>query len=145
MEQGTIEEFQIMSTGDGPVRAFAPHPCRPTRLSRWTTRSTEPLPRVMLALGRLDGISSLLPDLDGFLYAYTHKEVVLSSQIDVRQSSLSDLILYETEEMHGTSIDDVMRVFKHTEVIKKRPVSLEAHTFKIYNLKKRSKNDTRNS
>ena len=118
MEQGTIEEFQITSIGDGPVRALVPHLCRPTRLSRWSARSTEPLPRVMLDLGRLDGISSLLSDIDGFLYAYTHKEVVLSSQIDVRQPSLSDLILYETEETHGPSIDNVMKVFKHTEVIK---------------------------
>ncbi len=41
------------------------------------------------ALGRLDGLASLLPYLPLFLYAYVRKEAVLSSQIDgTRPSSL---------------------------------------------------------
>ena len=37
--------------------------------------------RAVLALGRLDGVSALLPDKALFLYAYVRKEAVLSSQI----------------------------------------------------------------
>ena len=40
----------------------------------------------MLALGRLDGVSTLLPDKSLFLYAYVRKEAVLSSQIEGTQS-----------------------------------------------------------
>ena len=69
MEPGPIGEFQITNTGDEPVSAFASHPWRLTRPSRWTARSTEPLPRAMLALGRLDGISSLLSDPARFTHA----------------------------------------------------------------------------
>ena len=46
--------------------------------------------RANVALGRLDGIGSLLPDPELFLYMYIRKEAVLSSQIEGTQSSLSD-------------------------------------------------------
>ena len=118
MEQGTIGEFQITNTGDEPVRAFVPYPLPPKPPLQMDGTLNRALTEAMPVLSRLDGTSSLLSDLDGFLYAYTRKEVVLFSQIDGRQSSLSDFILYETEETHGPSIDDVMKVFKHTEVIR---------------------------
>jgi hypothetical protein len=42
--------------------------------------------RENLALGRLDGLARLLPDLQLFLYFYVRKEAVLSSQIEGNQS-----------------------------------------------------------
>lgn len=63
-----------------------------------------------LALGRLDGMSTLLPDSSIFLYMYIRKEAVLSSQIEGTQSSLSDLLLYESKESPGVPIDDVTEV-----------------------------------
>lgn len=62
------------------------------------------------ALGRLDGMSMVLPDPSLFLYMYVRKEAVLSSQIEGTQSSLSDLLLFETEEAPGAPIDDVTEV-----------------------------------
>lgn len=59
------------------------------------------------ALGRLDGITLLLPDPDQFLYSYLRKEAVLSSQIEGTQSSLSDLLLFENEEAPGVPVGDV--------------------------------------
>jgi hypothetical protein len=55
------------------------------------------------ALGRLDGFTSVLPDLSLFLYAYVRKEALLSSQIEGTQSSLSDLLLFENREAPGVS------------------------------------------
>ena len=52
--------------------------------------------RANRALGRLEGISLILPDPNLFLYSYVRKEAVLSSQIEGTQSSLSDLLLFET-------------------------------------------------
>jgi len=37
------------------------------------------------ALGRLDGFTSVLPDLSLFLYPYVRKEALLSSQIEGTQ------------------------------------------------------------
>lgn len=62
------------------------------------------------AIGRLDGMSLVLPDPSLFLYMYVRKEAVLSSQIEGTQSSLSDLLMHETDEAPGAPIDDVTEV-----------------------------------
>lgn len=62
------------------------------------------------AIGRLDGMSMVLPDPSLFLYMYIRKEAVLSSQIEGTQSSLSDLLLFESAEAPGVPIDDVTEV-----------------------------------
>ena len=69
-----------------------------------------PLERANRALGRLDGIASILPDTPLFLYMYIRKEALLSSQIEGTQSSLSDLLLFENEEAPGAPINDVVEV-----------------------------------
>ena len=68
------------------------------------------LEQALLALGRLDSITTLLPDPDLFLYSYVRKEAVLSSQIEGTQSSLSDLLLFEMKEAPGAPLDDVREV-----------------------------------
>ncbi len=57
------------------------------------------------SLGRLDGLSSVLPDSSFFLHSYVRKEALLSSQIEGTQSSLSDLFLFEQEKVPGVPID----------------------------------------
>ena len=71
----------------------------------------------MLTLGRLDGVSTLLPDEALFLYAYVRKEAVLSSQIEGTQSSLSDLLLFELEEATGVPLDDVREVSNYVAAL----------------------------
>ena len=61
-----------------------------------------------VALGRLDGITMLLPDISLFLYFYIRKEAVLSSQIEGTQSSLSDLLLFESNAVPGVPLDDAL-------------------------------------
>ena len=62
------------------------------------------------ALGRLDGMSMVLPEPSLFLYMYVRKEAVLSSQIENTRSSLSDLLLFENSEAPGAPMDDVVEV-----------------------------------
>jgi Fic family protein len=59
------------------------------------------------ALGRLDGATSLLPDPQLFIYLYLRKEAVLSSQIEGTQSSLSDLLQFESGLAPDGHLDDV--------------------------------------
>ncbi|WP_242678925.1 Fic family protein [Rhodobacter calidifons] len=68
------------------------------------------LERANRAIGRLDGVTSILPDTPLFLYMYVRKEALLSSQIEGTQSSLSDLLLFESEEAPGVPLDDVQEV-----------------------------------
>jgi Fic family protein len=71
----------------------------------------------VLAVGRLDGVSSLLPDRSLFLYAYVRKEAVLSSQIEGTESSLSDLLLFELDEAPGVPLDDVVEVSNYVAAL----------------------------
>jgi len=69
------------------------------------------------ALGRLDGLASVLPDVGLLLYAYVRKEAVLSSQIEGTQSSLSDLLLFESEEAPGVPLEDVQEVSNYVAAL----------------------------
>ena len=62
------------------------------------------------AVGRLDGVTSILPDPPLFIYMYVRKEALLSSQIEGTRSSLSDLLLFESEQVPGVPLDDVQEV-----------------------------------
>lgn len=91
------------------MRALIPPPLPPVPPVD-LTRLILPLQRAQMALGRLDGVASILPDTDLFLYMYVRKEALLSSQIEGTQSSLSDLLLFETDEAPGVPLDDVQEV-----------------------------------
>src|SRR5690554_7700585 len=70
------------------------------------------------ALGRLDGITTVLPDPGLFIYLYVRKEALLSSQIEGTQSSLSDLLLFEADAAPGVPIDDVEEVSNYVAALK---------------------------
>lgn len=89
------------------VRAFHPTPLPPDPPLSIDVQLQDLLDTANQALGRLDGITLLLPDPDRFLYSYIRKEAVLSSQIEGTQSSLSDLLLFEHNVAPGVPIADV--------------------------------------
>jgi len=68
------------------------------------------LAEASVALGRLDGLASFLPDISLFIYMYVRKEAVLSSQIEGTQSTLSDLLMYENHQAPGVPLEDVQEV-----------------------------------
>lgn len=75
------------------------------------------LEKALLALGRLDSISTVLPDPHLFLYGYVRKEALLSSQIEGTQSSLSELLLFELTEVPGIPADDVTEVSNYVAAL----------------------------
>ena len=68
------------------------------------------LDKANTAIGRLDGMSMVLPDANLFLYMYIRKEAVLSSQIEGAQTSFSDFLLFENDENPQAQIDDLTEV-----------------------------------
>lgn len=98
-----------VSTAGETITAFVPPPLPPNP-SLELPRLYRQLENANRALGRLDGVTSILPDTPLFLYMYVRKEALLSSQIEGTQSSLSDLLLFENEEAPGVPIDDVQEV-----------------------------------
>src|SRR5882724_8645658 len=110
MERSETGIYHSTTIASETVRAFIPNvlpPVPPLDLSGPRQRLLE---RATLAVGRLDSVSALLPDPHLFLYAYIRREAVLSSQIEGTQSSLSDLLLFELEEVPGVPFDDVIEV-----------------------------------
>jgi len=98
------------------VRAYVPPPLPPSPPLQLQSL----LPRLSAAdqaIGRLDGISILLPDRSLFLYMYVRKEAVLSSQIEGTQSTLSDLLRFEASAASGTPVDDVREVSNYVDAM----------------------------
>ncbi len=99
------------------VRAFVPNPLPPEPPVEWSPSLLALSQRAMLAIGRLDGLATLLPDINQFLYSYIRKEALLSSQIEGTQSSLSELLLFENEELPGVPNEDVIEVSNYVAAL----------------------------
>jgi Fic family protein len=110
MQRDATGRVEVTSTAGEAVRAFVPAPLPPDPPVQLDGPVQALHERALLACGRLDGVSSLLPDPELFLYAYVRREALLSSQIEGTQSSLSDLLLFELEEAPGVPFDDVVEV-----------------------------------
>ena len=110
MQRDATGRDVITSTAGEAVRAFVPAPLPPDPPVQLEGPLQALHERALLACGRLDGVSSLLPDPELFLYAYVRREALLSAQIEGTQSSLSDLLLFELEEAPGVPFDDVVEV-----------------------------------
>jgi Fic family protein len=116
METPSGNDILTSSVGE-EVRAFVPDPLPPTPDLELTSEDHDLIEQANRALGRLDGVTTLLPDTQLFLYLYVRKEAVLSSQIEGTQSSLSDLLLYESDEVPGVPMDDVVEVSNYVAAL----------------------------
>ena len=114
--QSLLGRFVETSVAGETVRAFVPPPLPPEPAID-ILASLERLSLAERALGRLDGITMLLPRQELFLYMYVRKEAVLSSQIEGTQSTLSDLLRFETEAVAGQPIDDIREVSNYVDAM----------------------------
>jgi Fic family protein len=91
------------------------------------------------ALGRLDGIATVLPNPDLFVSMYVRQEAVLSSQIEGTQSTLEDVLQFEIDSKGQDFPKDIQEVVNYVgamnyglDRLKTLPLSLrlirEIHT-----------------
>ena len=113
-ETGT---YLTCSVAGESYKAYLPHPLPPKPPLEFNPELIQLLEKANRAIGQLDGMMSLLPNIDLFLYQYVRKEAVLSSQIEGTQSSLSDLLLYEIDEIPGVPLDDVQEVSNYVAAL----------------------------
>lgn len=69
-----------------------------------------------LNLGRLDGVTEQLPDLDFFLYMYVMKESSLSSQVEGTRATMTDAIRAESS-LRSDLPDDVDDILRHIDAL----------------------------
>ncbi|CCE00522.1 Fic family protein [Bradyrhizobium sp. STM 3809] len=111
-----LGQFLETIAGGERVRAFLPPPLPPTpQLDLGALFALYDAARG--ALGRLDGVTTILPSTPLFLYMYVRKEALLSSQIEGTQSSLSDLLLFESDEIPHVPLDDVAEVSNYVAAV----------------------------
>jgi len=110
-------EWVPVSVGGERLEAFVPNPLPPDPPPAIDLSLERRIEQALLALGRLDSVSVLLPETHLFLYTYVRKEAVLSSQIEGTQSSLSDLLLFEMDEAPGVPVGDVTEVSNYVAAL----------------------------
>ncbi|WP_300381192.1 Fic/DOC family N-terminal domain-containing protein [Henriciella sp.] len=86
---GRVGTYATSSDAGGSVRAYVPTPLPPIP-ALYIASLSGLVSEAMYALGRLDGVCSIVPNTSLLLYMYIRKEALLSSQIEGTQSSLSD-------------------------------------------------------
>lgn len=95
-------------------KAFIPHKFPPKAGFKLTPQIISKANRATLALGKLDGITTLLPDVDFFLFMYIRKDAASSSQIEGTKATLIDAIEAEskTSEDLPEDVDDILHYIK---------------------------------
>ena len=107
-ESPRLGRYVTTTVAGEPVRAFVPPPLPPADLD--LSGLHQALDRANQALGRLDGLTVLLPDVRFLLYLYVRKEALVSSQIEGTQSSFVDVLLFESKVPTGVPREDVEEV-----------------------------------
>ncbi len=111
--------------------AFIPQPLPPSPPVRMDGEIMRLLSDADRALGRLDGVTTVLPNPDLFVAMYVKQEAVFSSQIEGTQSTLEDVLEYEAGSGKEHRPKDVAEVVNYVgamnmglEKLKQLPLSL---------------------
>jgi len=110
MRRAQPGRYLTVTTASEPFQAFVPAPLPPEPAVAWSPALRRRFDSALVALGRLDAVTSLLPNAALLLYSFVRKEAVLSSQIEGTQSSIADLLLYEIDEQPGVPVEDAREV-----------------------------------
>ena len=112
-----IGRYEENSTTGEPVSAYIPNDLPPDPSIQFNQQLIDLLEEASQAIGRLDGATLLLPNVDLLIYMLLRKEALLSSQIEGTQSSFSDLIKYETDQKPGVPVYDVEEVSNYIAAV----------------------------
>ncbi len=95
-------------------KAFIPEPFPPDKGFEFSDSILQKAMTATLRLGKLDGITQLLPDVDFFIFMYIRKDAAASSQIEGTQATMIDTIEAESKtsvKLPG-DVDDILHYIK---------------------------------
>lgn len=107
--QSRLGTYVTSSVAGESVRAFIP-PLLPPVPELQLRGLHQQLDLANQGLGRLNGMTKLLPDVRFLLYLFVRKEALVSSQIEGTQSSFTDLLLFENDAVPRVPVEDVEEV-----------------------------------
>jgi Fic family protein len=98
----------------GNYNAFIPDKFPPKGLTYYKPKIIELLADANLLLGKLDGLTKLIPDIDFFIFMYINKEAAFSSQVEGTKASLTDALQAEVERTPDLpdDVDDILHYIK---------------------------------
>jgi len=99
-------------SGELKYQSFLPTPLQDVKLEDMGGEFQALLANTSRLIGRLDGISSSIPDIDLFISMYVRKEALLSSQIEGTQATLDDILDPEAEENQNVNVSEVLNYIK---------------------------------
>jgi len=107
-------------------KAFVPDKFPPEQPIVLNTKTQQLHARAVLMLGKLDGITQLLPDLDFFILMYITKEATRSSEIEGTRATIVDVIKSEAgiEYRLPQDVERILHYIKAMEYGLKRLESL---------------------
>lgn len=105
------------TTAGVAAKAFVPHPLPPKPPLELSAEDDDLIARANQAIGRLKGLTRLLPDTSLLIYMYIRKEALLSSEIEGTVSSLEDLLLLESADVPGLPLEDTRDVLNYVRAI----------------------------
>jgi Fic family protein len=111
-------------------KAFIPSAFLPKGTVEWDEDLILLLSRADLAIGKLNAIDQLVPDVDYFIKSFAKKEAALSSQIEGTQATLIDVFKAEAKifDEKSSDVDEITNYIEAMnygiERIKKLPLSL---------------------
>ncbi len=108
---------QYLERAEG-YTAFVPAPLPPNPPVNLDAEMVLLLSRAVESLGRLDGITYVLPNPDLFVAMYIRQEAVLTSQIEGTQSTLEDVLQFEIDETGQEIPKDVTEVVNYIKAMK---------------------------
>ena len=115
-QQASTRAGRIVAQSTG-YAAFVPAPLPPQPPIAFDHALAALLSEADVALGRLDGVTSILPNPDLFVAMYVRQEAVLSSQIEGTQASLTDVLQFEVAEEGEPHLADVAEVVNYVRAM----------------------------
>lgn len=137
----------FMNSSSG-YKSFVPSPLPPNPPIEYDEDIQSLLSQADRKLGRLDGVTQILPNPELFVAMYVRKEAVLSSQIEGTQASFVDVLSAEYNQVDDQRQNDISEVINYVNAmywgldqLKTFPLSLRL----IRNIHKRLLQNTRGS
>ncbi len=107
----TIGKYIQQKSG---YKAFIPEKFPPAEIPLNEPKIIKLLANANLQLGKLDGLTKLLPDIDFFIFMYINKEAAYSSQVEGTRAKLTDALQAEVERTPDLpkDVDDILHYIK---------------------------------
>ncbi len=115
MQSERSGSYKKMLHGELAYSSFVPTPLPPKPPVEMSEEMLKLLGTAHHLLGKLDGISVTLIDVDFFIAMYVRKEALLSSQIEGTQASLDDILDPHIEENTNLDVTEVVNYIKTTD------------------------------